>query len=464
MLCTALSAPGRSVRGCAGRPGFLLITPVYPPVASPGTFRPLKLVKYLPEFGFTPQVLTQAVARGASLDRDLLSEVALIQCTRVQMPLDLSAVGRRWAQAPWISRAMVTRDNGRPRRHLMRLLLRMRDYVMLPDHLVTGVPKLCWAANDIVKSRGIRVICTTGPHHSIHLVGLWLKRRLRAPCWIADFRDAWVTDPKNTFPTRYHRWFNAQLEARVVQLADAVVTVSAAMRADFLARYPTLSAAKFHTIYNGYDESDFSGVRPVSHGDGRVHVVHTGTVYERSGMDQVIGCLGRVLQADPALARRVRFDFVGQVHPAAWQALRACLDEWVLHDVVQFHGSVSHREAISRMLGADLLLLVTGPGREVVTTKVFEYMRAGNPIVLIADAEAEVRRMLDSAAIRHWFAERSHPGQIGNCFRQVLQATAPDRGGLPDRVERHPASQAFSRREAAFQFAEVARCVLTRAE
>jgi glycosyltransferase involved in cell wall biosynthesis len=433
---------------------LLLITPAYPPMLSPATHRPAKLARYLPAYGVEPVVLTLASPAGSAVDEAALSELNHVPCIRIASPLDLAALGRRLGRAQWVKDSQAS---GRPRAGVMRCLLTMRDLLLLPDHRVTCLPALWSAAASAVASRSIDTVYTTGPHHSVHLVGLHLKRRLPRLCWIAEFRDAWVNDPKMVLPTRIHRWINTGLERAVLQGADAIVTVTRYMREDFLARYPGLPAEAMHVIYNGFDECDFADVAPLRHNDGRIHIVHTGTIYERAGADNVVGCLGEALRGRGERGPQVRLDLVGTVHPAAWRVLQRQVERYQLADVVRFHGCVPHRQAIAHMLGADQLLLITGPGREVVTTKVFEYMRSGHPILAVCEPASEVREILAGANVPYRAVDRNRPSQLVAAFQMILDMDGASQRPVADRGD---GRLAFSRQAIARQTADLVRRLL----
>ncbi|MBE3555016.1 MAG: hypothetical protein IMW85_08540, partial [Thermicanus sp.] len=53
----------------------LLISYLFPPIAGGGVPRPLKMVKYLPQYGWNPVVLTVDPRYHASLDESLLQQI-----------------------------------------------------------------------------------------------------------------------------------------------------------------------------------------------------------------------------------------------------------------------------------------------------------------------------------------------------------------------------------------------------
>ena len=69
-------------------------------------------------------------------------------------------------------------------------------------------------------------------------------------------------------------------------------------------------------------------------------------------------------------------------------------DRLGVHDSVEFVGRVSHAEALALQRSGDAVLLVAGADRSIATSKLFEYLAAGRPIVALAkgnEAERIVR-------------------------------------------------------------------------
>ena len=128
-------------------------------------------------------------------------------------------------------------------------------------------PRMFWvrpAYQELRKQMAILkpdVIITTGPPHSVHLIGLKLHRKFGVK-WIADFRDPWSTiDYLDWFkPSALAKKRQRTLERRVLTEATTVLTVSENW-ADELRQ---LGARKVQVITNGFDEDDFQQKEYVS--------------------------------------------------------------------------------------------------------------------------------------------------------------------------------------------------------
>ena len=73
-----------------------------------------------------------------------------------------------------------------------KLMLYIRGNYFIPDARKHWIkPSVAFLSN-YIKEHQIDKIITTGPPHSLHLIGLQLKTKLDIK-WIADFRDPWTT-------------------------------------------------------------------------------------------------------------------------------------------------------------------------------------------------------------------------------------------------------------------------------
>jgi glycosyltransferase involved in cell wall biosynthesis len=219
------------------------------------------------------------------------------------------------------------------------------------------------------------VVSSSGPH-TAHLVARAVKAAGRARFWTADFRDLWTDNHLycGLFPFTLREY---REERSCLQLADLLVTVT-----DGLAERLAARAGKPVTvIYNGYDPEVFAtlSAAPVYPPDGRVRLVYTGTLYPHGQDPTPLFAALRQLQAP----QRSRLALV-VAGPSCehWRDLARRHDAL---DLLEGHGLVPREEALRLQRDAAALLLLDwhDPDQGVLTGKVFEYLRAPGPILVI---------------------------------------------------------------------------------
>lgn len=361
----------------------LYIAYFYPPLGGAGVQRSSKFVRYLPQFGIEPTVLT-ARANYWIADPSLLDDV----------PAGVEVI-----RAPHWGSGTTQRAAGGGSRSASRLSLmrRVARWLLVPDAYWGWILPAERAALRTLRAQQFDAILTTSSPDSTHLLGLRLRQRTGLP-WLADFRDPWVRRLSYAPPTSWHDRWQRRMEREVVSSADRVLVTSDATRDDFAARYPELPASRFVTLTNGYDREDFAAAA---------------TWLERGGATESEGRLVHAGQLNPErdiepLLRglRLRLDRGDTVDPllflgAHYDRHRELAARLGLEALVRFQDNVPHLESIAACLRAKALLLLEQPserGALILPGKIFEYLRAGRPILALVPGEGAAARLIRSVA------------------------------------------------------------------
>ncbi|HOP44190.1 MAG TPA: glycosyltransferase, partial [Flavobacteriales bacterium] len=232
----------------------LIVTYYWPPNGGAGVQRWLKFVKYLPQHGWQPVVYTpenpELVAEDPGLLDDVPREAEVIK-RRISEPYGLykRLTGRGVKEK--VHTAFLSEEKREGWRDRMALWVRSNFFI--PDARVGWVGPSVRFLKQYLREHPVDVIVTTGPPHSMHLIGLRLKRALGIR-WVADFRDPWTNIDfyrqlkLSRSADRRHR----RLEAEVLREADTVVAVGWTL-ADELR---DLGAKRVEVITNGFDPAD----------------------------------------------------------------------------------------------------------------------------------------------------------------------------------------------------------------
>lgn len=355
----------------------LILAYYFPPMGLGGVQRVLKFVKHLPAYGWRPIVVTVKDVRYYDRDESLLDEIppdAMICRTGSCDPLRLGFLLRPRGDV----NVPQADPPGSPGRTLAR-------WCLFPDHQVGWVPFAVARAWRLIRSERVDAVLSTFPPASGHLAGLFLKRMTGLP-WVADFRDGWTDGEFSQPPSPFHRMLTRTLERLVVRRADRAIAVSPEIAAGLAAVRG--DAAAVCVLTNGYDPDDFLPPKP--HQNGRLTMTYCGTINQARNPEPLFCALRQVLDAEPDLASRVHVQLVGA---AIGLDLSAMIRQYRLDGVVTPFGYLPHRDALSHLVDADLLLLLVssedGRARGVPTGKIYECLATGRPILgLVPDGAA----------------------------------------------------------------------------
>jgi glycosyltransferase involved in cell wall biosynthesis len=372
----------------------LIIAYHFPPNASSGTFRTLKFVKYLPQFGWDPIVLTvephhehiepmdpslvHQVPQGVPVIRTYAwSPQKLRKRNNPTPPAQVTDEAHNCAQFSWIKR-------------LIKLALL---FVQFPDRCSGWYPFAVWRGWRLIRHYRVDVIYSSGPPFTGTLVGLTLKLLTGKPL-VSDFRDPWGDKTYGRTPeevplTRNNRWVHS-LKTKIYTHSTFILNVSADLTAKAQSALPKDLHSKFVTVLNGFDPNDFPSFPPRP-SDKKFRIVYTGYFY--AGMREP----REFLLALQIIANRYPKDFtqfetwfVGDMQ---WLHSNS---SWVtslqLGEHVQFMPFVPHRENLALLAQSDLLLMI-GSIKKADTgnlpAKVFEYAATKCPILaLVHEGEA----------------------------------------------------------------------------
>jgi len=350
----------------------LMVAYHFPPLAgSSGIQRTLRFVQHLPSLGWQPLVLTAQPQAYEWTSDDLNSEVAPGTVVRRAFALDaarqLSLRGRYIAATARPDRWVSWRFDGV--RQGLRLIREFK-------------PQALWS---------------TYPIATAHLIGARLHQRTGLP-WIADFRDPMAQQGYPEDVKTRQQFVQIEQHALLNAAVSTFTTPSAA--ADYRARYPT-AADRIQVLENGYDEASFSGdaiaaAPPLN--PGAVTLLHSGIVYSSErDPTQLMAALSSLSDAGRIVPGQLVLRFRAAVAEGLLHRLAV---EYGVEPYVQIAPALPYREALCEMQRADGLLVMQASNCNAqIPAKLYEYLRAGRPILCLSDPVGDTADLMRRAGI-----------------------------------------------------------------
>lgn len=372
----------------------LIILYYWPPAGGPGVQRWLYFVRYLREFGIEPVLFLPKKPNYPIIDsslEDLIPENVKVYKSDFWEPYALAAVfGRNKTKR--LSAGIIHKKKAGI---LERLLLWIRGNLFIPDARRGWLKPALKKLPEILRKEGITTVITSGPPHSLHLIGLKL-RDLIPIRWIADFRDPW-TDigymeslHLGKRAIRKHK----ELEQKVLQGADAVITTSEHTKLSF----KHLTSKPIHVITNGFDTPLGNGKQP----KGKFVLSHIGSLLSERNPEGLWRAIESLCIASSEFKEDIQLELTGIVSQEVLDQLK----KYNLYTVTRVNPYVSHLEALQLQQQAQILLLLEIDAPKtigILPGKMFEYMAASRPILAIGPEGWEAASIIESSGCGRGF-------------------------------------------------------------
>lgn len=374
------------------RKKVLVIAYYWPPSAGSGVQRWLKFVKYLRLYGWEPVVYTPLNPDFDIKDNRLLDEI----------PSDIRILKQPIFEPFQIYNKLVGQKADNQVNPVMKgegklswkakLALWVRANIFIPDSRMFWINPSIKFLTKWLKDNPVDAMVTTGPPHSMHLIGIGLKKKSDLP-WLADFRDPWT---KIDF---YHelnleKWADGKhrrLEQQVLDRSNHVVVVGRQMQLD----YQAMTKTPVTVITNGYDPADIDLSKPVVM-DKEFSIIHIGMLGKARSHPIFWQGLYELRKENPELAKHLIVRIYGLTDPVVQEQIARFEDKsWI-----EFLPYLPHHEVIQVQRKSAVLLLSVNnvpSAKGIITGKIFEYLAISRPILCIGPTDGDAAEIVNKA-------------------------------------------------------------------
>jgi glycosyltransferase involved in cell wall biosynthesis len=328
---------------------LLMISYYWPPLGGPGSLRPVKFAKYLPQFNIEPIVLTRKDIAYHSIDTELNQDVAQTTVIRTES-LDPARILHLMGMRTYRPQAWQ-----RP----------IKQKLNFPDHKLPWMP--------FAFSAGIKLnydcIYATAPPFSAFIIAYMISKHASTPL-ILDFRDAWLEFPFLPYEGRFQQHFVSYWERKLVEYASHIIVVDDNIREALLKRYPYCES-KIHVIPNGYDEDDFKSFKQ----SDVFTIAHLGTIREERDPCPFLKAVLDFSQKRHLSHNALQVKFIGHVEDYYLHRLQA-------YSFVSITGHLPYHQALKEFCSSHCAVMITTGDTYFFPSRQNEYLASGLPILL----------------------------------------------------------------------------------
>lgn len=368
---------------------ILIIVHEFPPeIGGGGVMRTVKLVKYLPDFGWCPIVLTVDRKDSWMPDLELLNEISGTEVYRCK---DMICKYNTVDIDETHNEINCSKRNFSFLTSIKSKLKNVLKSALVPDQRVGWLIPAIIQGKKIIKDNEIDLIYTTAPPHTPLLVGCILSI-LTGKKLVVDFRDAWVGNKLFTSKYWYKNFINKWLEILVLRRAELIITTTKQVENDLRNK----TSQPVVTIPNGYDPEDFVCISPLLLDPGKVNLIYLGGF---SGVRTSQFFVRALTLLQDQLKESIAIYIVGEISIEETALLQSIND-------VEIHlcGTFPHKEALRYLISADILILFIfkeEDSKSAIPGKIYEYLAAQKPIIAFCDSDSALANLLYDLGVKY---------------------------------------------------------------
>ncbi|MCV6629404.1 MAG: glycosyltransferase [Flavobacteriaceae bacterium] len=373
----------------------------WPPAGGPGVQRWLYFCKYLTKLGFEVHVFLPKTPHYPMQDRSLLNEVDAdikIHKTAFFEPYGFARLfGKKRVKS--ISSGIIPEKKPSA---IAKLLLTIRGNFFIPDARKYWRKPGGRQIAAVHKEEKLDLIITTGPPHSVHLLGKDIQDQLGIP-WIADFRDPWTSIGYHqklglcSWAAKKHK----QLEKEILDAASALVVTSFATAKEF----QRITQTPIQLITNGFEPKPI----PEQSIDDKFSLVHIGSLLSARNPKILWEVLVELLEEVNGFIEDLQLEFVGIIG----EEIQEDIARFGLESYTRYTGYLSHEEVLRKQRQSRLLLLLEIDAeitRGIIPGKLFEYMDSGRPILALGPQKWDVAKILNNKEATYCLWQKDKQG------------------------------------------------------
>ncbi|MBK6292143.1 MAG: glycosyltransferase [Ignavibacteria bacterium] len=384
----------------------------FPPMGLSGVQRVSKFVKYLPDNGWQPHVITTGPTAYYAHDPSLLEELE-----------GRDIVIHRTSGADPNSLLKGKGTVKMPREWMRKIMRKASDTIFIPDNKRSWAKQALALARELVKEHTFDAIFVSGPPFSAMMAAAELSEETGIPL-VVDYRDLWYGNQFHFYPTPWHAHRHQALEHDVLTHASRVTVTNRRLKERLIATYNHLNFEDVVILPHGFDPEDIPAPPPTKRNDGVFRLTYAGIFYDVVTPIPFFKAVKKVMSERKDVP--IELHFAGLLREEYSKAAK----KLGLSDVIHDHGYCAHEESVKLLMESDVLWMMVGNTRNADTissAKLYEYFGTRKPL-LVSVPNGALRKDAERYGAS-WITDPDDVEAIALCINEMIDAWK--KGALP---------------------------------
>ena len=283
----------------------------------------------------------------------------------------------------------------------------VRELFFFPDSRKYLISPSVKYIKKYIEKTPLNCLISSGPPHSMHLVGLKLKKKTNLK-WIADFRDPWSNFVQNKFLNKLEstRIKHENKENLVLKFSDAILTTSKSLNKEF--------KLKNHNTF--YTPSGFeSFIKPKDY--NKFRILYAGSMKEFQNPINLWIALKELIESDISFKDLVEIVLIGNIDKNIIEN-----KEFRLLQNTKIISYLS-KDNLDKEISISELLLVCSVNVEgsndIIPGKFYHYLSSGKKILGISNRGTDLEKIIKETKSGMSFSYDNHAdlkNYIYKCF------------------------------------------------
>lgn len=373
---------------------ILFISYYFPPYSGGSIIRVHNFVKYLPNFGFCPVILTvdENYYERIYYSPSLLYEYP--KCVKIFRTKSLEFKIRNIKDKVYGLRKKNNFD-----RFFILIIRKLISTLLIPDYHILWLPYVLLKGYRIIRRNNISLIFSTSPPFSSSIIAYILSKLSGKP-FVVDYRDDWIG---NTFYSsgKIKNNIEKKIEMLIIKNAVKVITTTHGSIELFRRKYPKIDSDKYFYIPNGFDPEYFNSflIKGVQNHkickDRKVIFTYAGSLTTKRDPCFFLYSIKEIIEETPNIKDCIEIVFIGFCHYKHKELVK----KLSLEEIVSFKNQLSPRETAKFLQEeTDVCLLFqrkSEGGTTAIPGKLYEYLASRKPILCMDDDGATTKFLED---------------------------------------------------------------------